>query len=79
MNHKLVNDMEMWKGKGNTIILFFSFKELKMLHKERREYNPLYKMQQPHEVEIMKATTTDHMLNIIQNNNNSLYKTLQPH
>ena len=35
MSHKLVNGMEMWKGKGNTILLF-SLKELEILHQERR-------------------------------------------
>jgi hypothetical protein len=36
MNHKLVNAIKMWKGNGNTNILLFSLKVLKILHQERR-------------------------------------------
>ena len=36
MNHKLANDMNMWKGNGNAITLFFSLKKkLEILHQER--------------------------------------------
>ena len=37
MNHKLANDMKMWKGNGNTATLLFSLKGLEMLHQEIRE------------------------------------------
>jgi hypothetical protein len=37
MNHKLVNDMEIWKGNGSTTTLFFSRRGLEILHHVRRE------------------------------------------
>ena len=37
INHKLANDMKMWKGNGNSSILLFSPKGLEIVHKKRRE------------------------------------------
>jgi hypothetical protein len=36
MNHKLANDMKMWKENKNTTTLLFSMKGLEILHQERR-------------------------------------------
>ena len=36
MNHKLANDMKMWKGNWNTTKLLFSLKKLQILQQERR-------------------------------------------
>ena len=36
LNHKLANDMKMWKGNGNTTTLLFSLKRLDILYQERR-------------------------------------------
>ena len=36
MNHKLTSAMKMWKENGETNILLFSLKGLKILHQERR-------------------------------------------
>jgi hypothetical protein len=36
MNHKLANNMMMWKENRNTNTLLFSLKGLEILHKERR-------------------------------------------
>jgi len=36
MNHKLANDVKMWKGNRNTTTLMFSLKGLEISHEERR-------------------------------------------
>ena len=36
MNHKLANDMKMWKGNENATTLLFSLKRLEIVHQERR-------------------------------------------
>jgi hypothetical protein len=35
MNHNLANGMKIWKGNGNTTVLF-SLKKFEILHQERR-------------------------------------------
>ena len=37
MNHKLANDMNMWRGNGNATTLLFSLKGLGILHKKKEE------------------------------------------
>ena len=48
--------------------------EMTILHFE----NDLKRMIGLEEIEIMKATTSDQVLNSMQSNNNTLYKILQP-